>query len=153
MSFATFTGPVRSGTVRYGSGANTGLAVLSQSAALPAAPGTTTIAVLPAGSQILNVIVDTTTQFNAATTLALGDGTTADKFMTAAVITGGASGSRIVQSVIDAALVPGYCTNIGTSDVTIVGTTASTTASAGAATVTILYVQKLSDGSENPSTP
>lgn len=152
MAFASFSGPVRSGTVRYGSGDNTGVVVLSQSAILPAAPGTTTIAVLPAGSQILNVIVDTTTQFNAATTLALGDGTTANKFMTAATITGAsATNNRILQSVIDAALVTGNIGNIGTSDVTIVGTTASSTASAGAARVTIVYAQKASDGSEVPA--
>jgi hypothetical protein len=154
MSFATFSGPVRSGTVRYGSGENTGLLVLSQSATLPAAPGTKTVAVLPAGSQILNVIVDTTAQFNAGTTLKLGDGTTADKYMTAATITGAnATNNRILQSVIDAQLVTGELVNIGTSDVTIVATTTSSTASAGAATVTIVYVQKAADGSEVPATP
>ncbi len=154
MSFSTFSGPVRSGTVRYGSGENTGLVVLSQSATLPAAPGTKTVAVLPAGSQILNVIVDTTTQFNAATTLKLGDGTTADKYMTAATITGAnATNNRILQSVIDAQLVTGELVNIGTSDVTLVATTTSSTATAGAATVTIQYVQKAADGSEVPATP
>lgn len=153
MGFSTFSGPVRSGTVQWGPSDNTGLSILSQSATLPAAPGTTTIAVLPAGAQILNVVVDTTTQYNAATTLALGDGTTANKYMTAATITGGASGSRILQSVIDAALVAGQITNIGTSDVTIVGTTASTTATAGAATVTIMYVQRTSSGAQYPATP
>lgn len=154
MGFSTFSGPVRSGTVQWGSSDNTGLAILSQSATLPAAPGTTTIAVLPAGAQILNVIVDTTTQFDAATTLALGDGTTADKFMTAATITGAnATNNRILQSVIDAALVTGELVNIGTSDVTVVGTTVSSTAAAGAATVTIVYVQRTSAGAQYPATP
>ena len=31
MGFATFSGPVRSGTQRYGAGMNTGLPVLTQS--------------------------------------------------------------------------------------------------------------------------
>ena len=154
MSFSTFSGPIRSGTVRIGSSENCGLAVLSQSATLPAAPGTKTVAILPAGAQILNVIVDTTTQFNAATTLTLGDGTTANKYMTAATITGAsATNNRILQSVIDAQLVTGELVNIGTSDVTIVATTSSSTATAGAARVTIMYVQKAADGTEDPTTP
>ena len=151
MSFSSFSGPIRSGTVKEGSGANTGLVVLAKSVALPAAPGTTTLGTLPAGSQILNFIVDVTTQFNAATTLTIGTAGSAAAYLASSTITGGASGSRILQSVIDAGLVPGGITNVGTSDVTLVATTASTTATAGAATLTVLYVQRADDGSQVPA--
>ena len=59
MGFATHLGPWGTGTVKDTTGTtagtvrNVGLMVLSQSADLPAAAGATTVAVLPAGSQIL----------------------------------------------------------------------------------------------------
>lgn len=148
--FSTFSGPIRSGTVKEGSGANTGCVVLSKSVALPAAPGATTLGTLPAGSQILNFIVDVTTEFNSATTLKIGTSSNDDAYLEAAVITG-TNGIRILQSVIDAKLMPAAITNVGTSDVTLIATTASSTATAGAAVLTVVYVQRLSDGSEVPA--
>lgn len=146
MSFTSFSGPVRSGTVRYGSGENCGVMVLVQSAALPATAGATTVAVLPAGSQILDIIVDTTTVFNSATTLTIGDGTTANKYVTSTTIT--TAGRNDLSSTYQ----PLQFINIGTSDVSIVATTAGSAAT-GAARVTILYAQKAADGSEGPTTP
>jgi hypothetical protein len=146
MSFSSFSGPIRSGTVRYGSGANCGVAVLMQSATLPATAGATTVAVLPAGSQILDIIVDTTTLFNAATTLTIGDGTTANKYVTSTTIT--TAGRANLASTYQ----PLTFINVGSSDVAVIATTAGSAAT-GAANVTIMYAQKASDGSENPSTP
>ena len=117
MSFSTFSGPIRSGTVRIGSSENCGLAVLMQSKALPAAAGATTVAILPAGAQILDIIVDTTTVFDQATTLKIGDAGNDDLFVTQTTIT------------------------------------TAGTATTGAARVTIMYAQKLADGSEDPATP
>lgn len=145
MSFSTFSGPIRSGTVRIGSGENCGLAVLMQSKALPAAAGATTVAVLPAGSQILDIIVDTTTLFNSTTNLTLGDGSTASKYLTTTNITAAGRASLSGYQPLE-------FINIGTSDVSIVATTAGT-ATTGAARVTIMYVQKLADGTEDPATP
>lgn len=147
MSFSTFSGPIRAGTVRYGTGENTGLVTLSQSAALPLTTTATTI-VLPAGSQIVNINIDVTTTFTTGSTLAVGDGTTAAKYVTA--ITTAAAG-RQALSPTAAQLTSWY--NIGTSDVTITITMAGTTAVAGAGYITVVYVQKTSDGSANPATP
>ena len=150
MSFATFSGPVRIGTVKEGSGVNTGLVVLAKSVALPAAPGATTLGTLPAGSQILNFIVDVTTMFNSATTLTVGTSGSAAAYLASTTITASGDNKRILQSVVDASLVAGALTNVGTSDVTLIATTASSTATAGAATLTVLYVQRADDGSQVP---
>lgn len=146
MGFSAFSGPIRSGTVRYGAGENCGVAVLVQTKALPATAGATTVAVLPAGSQILDIIVDTTTVFNSATTLVIGDGTTANKYVTTTTIT--TAGRNDLSSTYQ----PLQFINVGTSDVSIVATTAGSAAT-GAARVTIMYAQKASNGAEDPATP
>ena len=154
MGMTTFSGPVSAGTVKdttgttAGSIRNVGEVVLSQSTAVPAAAGTTTIAVLPAGSQILDIQVNTTTVFNAATTLTVGDGTTANKFVTSTTITS----VGLISTALAASptIVTTEINNIGTSDVKIVATTAGSAAT-GAATITVIYIQKNSNGTETPT--
>jgi hypothetical protein len=149
MAFTTFSGPVRAGTVKDTTGTtvgyidNTGVVVLVQAAALPATAGTTIVAVLPAGSQILDIQVDTPNVFNSATTLVIGDGTTANKFVTSTTIT---TAGRDDTSATKQWL---QFINIGTTDVAIVATTAGS-AVTGAAWVTVTYAQKTSTGAENP---
>ena len=146
MSFSTFSGPIRSGTVRYGTGENCGVAVLVQTETLPAAAGATTVAVLPAGSQILDIIVDTTTVFNSATTLVIGTSTNDDEFVTSTTIT--TAGRNDLSSTYQ----PLTFINVGTEDVPVIATTAGSAAT-GAARVTIMYAQKASNGAEDPATP
>ena len=151
MGFASHLGVWRTGTVKDTTGttpgtvANMGLMVLSQATAIPAAAGATVVAVLPAGSQILNIYVNTTTVFSAATTLTIGDGTTANKYLTSTTITTAGlistAGGNLVNTEIN---------NIGTSDVLVTATTAGS-AVTGAATITVVYVQKNSNGSATPS--
>jgi hypothetical protein len=157
MAFSTFDGPVLVGPVKYGTqaaatGLNTGSVVLAQSGVLPAAPGATTIAVLPAGSRIIDFDVDVPTQFNSATTLTIGDGTTPDKYLASAIITGAAAtNNRILRSVIDPKLATGEMVNVGTSPVRLVATTGSTTATVGAARVTVRYIMRDSAGNARPT--
>lgn len=146
MAFSTFSGPIRSGTVRYGDGINTGVAVLSQSAVLGL---TSSIAcTLPAGAQILNIFIDVTTTFTTGATLAVGDGTTANAYVTA--ITTPAAGR---QAITFTAAQLTAMSNIGTTDVAVTVTMAGTTAVAGAGFITVVYAQKASDGSQDPATP
>lgn len=151
MSFSTFSGPIRAGTVRYTTGTtvgsidNTGVAVLSQSAALALTTGTPGI-VLPAGSQILSINIDVTTTFTTGATLAVGDGTTAAAYVTA--ITTPAVGRQAIT--LTAAQIANW-NNIGTSDINVTVTMAGTTAVAGAGFITVIYAQKTSDGSEHPA--
>lgn len=169
MGFSTFSGPIRSGTVRYTTGTtagyvdNTGLPVLAQSTATGdlavATPATvtSTIGWIPAGSQIIEVQLDTTTGFTftagttPAATVTVGDGTTANKFVTTATVT---SEGRVLGSATGTL---SNWTNIGTTDIPIVVTIAytgsPTAVTAGAMNLTVRYVQKSSSGSEVPTNP
>ena len=142
MGFATHLGPWGTGTVKDTTGTtagtvrNVGLTVLSQAGDLAAGVSPTVVAVLPAGSQILNIYVNTTTLFNAATTLTIGDGTTANKYLTSTTITSAGLISTDAGNLVNTQI-----NNIGTSDVLVTATTAGS-AVTGAATITVVYVQK-----------
>ena len=150
MGFASHLGVWRTGTVKDTTGttpgtiSNMGCAVLSQTAALSLT--TSTPFVIPAGAQILYFNIDVTTTFTTGATLAVGDGTTAAKYVTA--ITTPAAGR---QSITYTAAQLTNMANIGTTDVQVTVTMAGTTAVAGAGTITVVYVQHGSDGSAAPA--
>lgn len=149
MANTTFSGPVKAGTIKDTTGstvgtdvANVGSVVMTQAANVVfAADGTTTtIATLPANSQIIEIYVDVTTAFDAGTTntLDLGDGSTADQFADALDVS---SAARLLATS-DVSQIPNLI-DIGASDVQVVATynQTGTAATAGAATVTVVYVQ------------
>jgi hypothetical protein len=151
MGFATHLGPWLLGTNRYSTGttastlANTGCTVVSQS--FPVVYGTLTgspIAV-PAGSQIVDVKVVTTTVFSAATTAVLDIGGTA--FTTTGTIT--SVGSVALGAN---ATTPSGWLNVGSSDVLINYTLAGTSLTTGAATIIVTYAVRNSDGGQRPTT-
>ena len=149
MGTTTFSGPIKAGTLRETTGstvgtdvANTGFVLMAQSANIVyAADGTTTtIATLPANSQIFQITLDVTTAFNAGTTntIDFGDGTTADKYADAL-----AAGSLArVLATSDVSQITNLV-DVGTSDVQVIATynQSGSAASAGAATATVLYLQ------------
>ena len=150
MGFATHLGPWLLGTNRYTTGttattlANTGCTVVSQS--FPVVFGTLTgspIAV-PAGSQIVDVKVVTTTVFSSAATATLNIGGT--DFTTTGTIT--SVGSVALGAN---ATTPGGWVNVGTSDVLIAYTLTGTALTTGAATIIVTYAVRNSDGSQRPS--
>ena len=149
MATTTFSGPVKAGTINNTTGttvgtnvANTGFVLMAQSANVVfEANGTTTdIATLPANSQIFQISIDVTTAFDAASTntLDLGDGSTADQYADALAL--GTLGRVLATSDISQV---GNLIDIGTSDVTVTATynQTGTVATAGACTVTVLYLQ------------
>ena len=142
MATTTFSGPIKAGTIREGASANTGFTLMAQSANIVfGADGTTTtVATVPANSQIFQISVDVTTPFDAGTTntVDLGDGTTANKYADALDV----SSAARVLATSDVSQIPNLI-DIGTSDVTVVATynQTGTAATAGAATVTVLYLQ------------
>lgn len=80
MSRTTFSGPVKSGTIKYNQYKNTGTTVLRQVQALPAsttALTTTITSYVPAGCSLLNVVVDTLVVYDSATSATLSVGKTA----------------------------------------------------------------------------
>ena len=149
MANTTFSGPIKAGTIKNTTGTtvgtdvqNVGSVVMTQAANVVfAADGTTTtIATLPANSQIIEIYVDVTTAFDAGTTntLDLGDGTTADQFADALAL---GSVARVLATS-DVSQITNLI-DIGASDVQVVATYNQTgsAATAGAATVTVVYVQ------------
>ena len=85
--------------------------------------------------------MDVTTAFNAATTntISFGDGTTADQY--AATLAAGSVARVLATSDVSQIT---NLTDVGTSDVQVVATynQTGTAATAGAATATVVYVQK-----------
>ena len=161
MSFTTFSGPLRSGTVRQGASINTGGPVLARSATILATTAKTSGAVaqaictLPAGSKILEVLVEKTVVIAgnsvSAVAMTVGDGTTADKYVTSVAI--GLTAIRTPQATIVAGYVPAEMNNIGTADKTLYGTFTATTGdpTSGTIVVTVLYQQRAADGSQDPA--
>jgi hypothetical protein len=155
MGFSTFSGPLRSGTQRYNPGRNTGLVVLTQSYDSGDLTGTgvgttnTAIAILPAGSQIVNIILD---QVVASTA-----GTTTVTFGTASggtqLLSPGAStaGGRFQGTPTAANLLAWQTSTTADTTVWLNNTTGTATLTAGRFIATIVYVQRDSTGAQNPT--
>lgn len=160
MGFSTFSGPVRSGTQRYGAATNTGLPVLTQSTTVPfsvmtGSPTAQNLFTLPAGSKILRFTVEKTTAISGGSVTAVnttfGNSSTANAFQTTVDI--GLTTAQTARATLDAALVSSATNNIGTTDVVVTGTftAAGGNPTAGVAVVTVEYIQRASDGSQNPT--
>ena len=164
MGFATFSGPVRSGTERYGAAENTGLITLSRTAyvnvsgvALTAAPVAQTLFTLPAGSKILNFVAEVlvTVAGNGVTQVGvqIGKAGTADAF--AASFNTGTAVARVTQATMDTAISGKVAAldNIGTVDVPVTATFTATTGNptSGQIAITVVYQQRTSDGAQVPA--
>jgi hypothetical protein len=142
MATTTFSGPIKAGSVREGASANVGFVLMAQSANVVfGADGTeTVVATLPANSQIYQIAVDVTTAFDAGTTntFDIGDGSTVDQYADALAV---GSAARVLATS-DVSQIPNLI-DIGSSDVNVTVTynQTGTAATAGAATVTVLYLQ------------
>jgi hypothetical protein len=150
MGFATHLGPWLLGTNKYTTGTtaatteNMGCTVVSQSADVVFGTLTGNLIAVPAGSQIVDVKVVTTTVFSAATTCVLNIGGTA--FTTTGTVT--SVGSVALGAN---ATTPAGWLNVGTSDVLIAYTLAGTALSTGAATIIVTYAVRASNGAQGPT--
>lgn len=151
MGFATHLGPWLLGTVKNTTGStagtirNMGATVVSQSADVVYGTLTGTAFVLPAGAQVTDVKVVTTTVFSAATTCKLSIGGT--DFTTNGTVTSVGSTALAAN-----ATTPGGWLNVGSTDAIVTYTLAGTSLTTGAATIVISYVVRGSDGVANPTT-
>ena len=147
MGFATHLGPWLLGTTKNTTGTtasttrNTGCTVVSQSANVVFGTLTGNAISIPAGAQIVDVKVVTTTVFSAATTLLLSIGGTA--FTTTGTITSVGSVTLAAN-----ATTPGGWLNVGSTDTFITYTMAGTSLTTGAATVIITYAVRDSSGNQ-----
>jgi hypothetical protein len=164
MSFSTFSGPVRSGTQRYGSAAveNCGLITLSRTAyvnasAMTTSPTAQTLFTLPAGAKILNFLTEVTVAITGGSVsnvgVQLGRAGTVAAF--AASFNTGTSVARVAQATIDTAMngTVAATNNIGTVDVPVLGTFTAATGNptAGQIAVTVIYQQRADNGDQAPT--
>jgi hypothetical protein len=153
MGFTTFSGPLRAGPVREGSGENTGLVVLTRSFDTGDLTGTPVgnvdlkVANLPAGAQILDIIVD---QVVAATGGTL-----------AASVGNASGGAQLMASVTTTAGgrfrgTPTAATQLAwqlaaDTEVWVRATVGSDTLTAGRAVLTLIWAQRAPNGAQVPA--
>ena len=150
MAQTTFQGPVKSGTILNTVGTtlgqdvkNVGDVILSQTDTLAYTNSTakSTNIVLPKDSQVVDIKIAVSTQFNNTTTATIKVGTTAGNATTLINAVSVLSSTGLIAPG-SAANVSNW-TDVGTTDrrVTVTCTGTGGTASTGAARVTVFYVQ------------
>lgn len=148
MATTTFSGPVKAGTIKDTTGttvgtdvANVGYVLMSQSASIDiiGADATTTVAVIPANSQIVDVILDVTTASNDSGTATVSIGKTGS----VAAFLAATSVKSTGRTRISTAATLAAAADVGTSDIDVIATFDGQNAdgTAGVAQVTILYIQ------------
>ena len=146
MATTTFSGPVKAGTIRHTTGTtvgtdvtNVGSVVMAQSVVIDiigAAALNQRVAILPANSQVVDVILNVTTVNNdsGTATVAVGTSADADAFIPATNV----KALGTTRGTLDT-----EATDVGTTDLEVMADFVAGTedGSTGAATVTVLYIQ------------
>lgn len=156
MSFSTFSGPIRVGPERYGADRNTGLVVLAQSydtGTVVAAQGNVDVQAfkIPRGSQIVDITVDQVVVPNGSSTSTVSVGTASGgaQLMAAVATT---AGGRFRGAATAATQLAWQTSTTADTTVFVRYAVGVADATAGRAIVTVSYVQRAPDGSQNPTT-
>ena len=154
MAFTTFSGPVRSGTIREGTARNTGLVLLTQSydtGVVTAAPGNVDVqmGILPQGAQIANILIDQVVVPGGSSTSTISVGNASGGAqLSAAVAT--TAGGRFTGTATAATQLAWQTST--TADTPLwVRYTVGTAAGVGRAIITVVYVQRTETGAQNPA--
>lgn len=153
MSFTTFSGPIRAGTVRENPGRNTGLVMLTQAldtGVVTAGVGNVDLqlGVLPQGAQIINILVDQVVVPGGSSTSTVSVGSTSGgSELMAAVIT--TAGGRFTGTAT-AATQLAWQTSTTADTPVFVRYAVGVAAGVGRAIITVVYTQRAPDGSRNP---
>jgi hypothetical protein len=164
MGFATFSGPVRSGTQRYGAAENTGLMTLSRTAyvnvsgvALTSGAAAQNLFVLPAGAKILNFVTEVlvTIAGNSVSQVGVTIGKSGSAAEFAASFNTGTAVARVTQANMDTAITGKVAAldNIGSVDVPVQATFTATTGNptSGQIAITVIYQQRADNGAQAPT--
>ena len=164
MGFATFSGPVRTGTVRFGAAENTGLSTLSRTAyvnmsgvALTSSPVAQTLFTLPAGTKIVNFVTEVLVAVagNSVSQVGVTIGKSGSAAEFAASFNTGTSVARVTQATMDTAITGKVAAldNIGTTDVPVQATFTATTGNptSGQIAITVIYQQRADNGAQVPT--
>jgi len=155
MSFSTFSGPLRSGTVKEGAGRNTCVVMLAQSYDSGDLTGTTTgnydvaAFILPQGSQIINILVDQVVAATVGTTTISVGTTSGGAQLMAAVAT--TAGGRFVGTATAATQLAWQTSTTADTTVYIRDVVGTGTLGAGRFIVTVVYVQRNPNGAQFPA--
>jgi len=155
MAFTTFSGPVRAGTVKEGAGRNTGLATLVQSYDSGDLTGTTTgnydvaAFIIPAGSQIIDIIVDqVVAATTGTTTISVGNASGGAQLMAAVATT---AGGRFRGTATAATQLAWQTSTTADTTVYIRDVVGTGTLGAGRFILTLEYVQRADNGAQFPA--
>jgi hypothetical protein len=162
VSFSSFSGPLRSGTVREGAARNTGLPLLTQSktidmsgVAVTSTPSAVDLFTLPAGAKILSFRFEKTVILagNSISQVAAIVGNTSDDNQYLESVNLAVAKGVAAQATVDAGIQVDDCDNIGASDVLLQAKFTATTgnATSGQIVVTVQYIQRAADGAQNPT--
>jgi hypothetical protein len=154
MGFSTFSGPIRSGTVREGASRNTGLVVLTQSydtGVVTAGVGNVDaqMGILPQGAQIVDITADqiVVPGGSSTSTISVGNASGGAQLMAAVATT---AGGRF-RGAATAATQLAWQTSTSADTSLWVRYAVGTAAGVGRAVITVSYVQRAADGSQNPA--
>ena len=149
MGTTTFSGPIKAGTIKDTTGTtvgeniqNTGFVLMSQSkvVALTGATANTTVAVIPANSQVVEVFADVTVVSNdtGAANVSVGSASNATAYIAV-------SNAKVTGRVtaVNAAIISSAFYDVGTSDskLTAVFQAGNGDGTTGSAVVTVYYLQ------------
>jgi hypothetical protein len=155
MAFTTFSGPLRSGTVKEGAGMNCGLAVLSRSYDSGDLTGAvvgnvdTAVFIIPAGSQIIDIVVDqVVASATGTTTVSVGNATGGAQLMAGVATT---AGGRFRGTATAATQLAWQTSTTDDTTIFVRSATGTATLTAGRFIVTVLYAQRASNGAQFPA--
>jgi hypothetical protein len=145
MANTTFSGPIKAGTIKDTTGStvgtnvrNVGSVLMAQSAVIDiiGASAVTTVATVPANSQIVDVILNVTTVSNDTNAAAVVVGVSGDT--NAFIPSTSVKSLATTRGTLDT-----EATDVGATDVQVIATFTATDGdgTTGAATVTVLYIQ------------
>jgi len=152
MSRTTFSGPVKSGTIKYNQYKNTGTTVLRQIQTIPfnTTLTSTVTSYLPSGCNILNITADVVAVFNSATSATLSVGKTAGSIEYASGVDVKTATGRITPTFTAAQLLAMQSTTLdissaitGESACSAIVTTITSVGqpTVGSVVVTLTYIQ------------
>lgn len=156
MSFSTFSGPIRAGTARQGALKNTGLVVLSRSIDTGDLTGKTQanydtlLGYLPQGAQVLDIVVDQVVAATTGTTTVSVGTTSGGAELMAAVAT--TAGGRFRGTATAATQLAWQLSTTADTPVYYRYVVGTGTLGAGRFILTIQYMQRMPDGSQDPTT-
>lgn len=155
MSFSSFSGPIRVGTVKDGSARNMGLITLAQSYDSGDLTGVVvgnvdvTAFRLPQGSQIVDIVVDQVVAAGTGTTtISVGTASGGAQLMAAVATT---AGGRFRGTATAATQLAWQTSTTADTTVFIRNVVGTGTLTAGRFIVTVLYVQRAPNGAQNPT--